>query len=888
MADEAGHIALQVGQAPDTDLERQIAEMKRKWQELQQALASTSSTTTSSSTSSSSFDPNPDTSSSSPQQQRQHQHHRTVNTRRSSARRPSPPSSRTSPSLKEATAQTTPHLLVEGKDQEADDHQQPEANNNNDHHHQQQRNDENGNQSEEDDDEEEDASEGDVDGNDSDIDSDNNNKKRRKKRSGGGSSAGGKRRRMSYSYNVDDRKAWRKRQVGIDGLTDEERWTQRMSELEAFKERFGHVNVPQKWHENQKLANWLKNVRQRWTHVANYLTPDKEHILAELGVKKCEPLDIIIAKAKGRGGGSGGGGKRKRSRASSSSSTSASADDDLASSDGGEAEAASSSGEATQEKKIQTPTGSSKDEGRKDVEEDDVERLPKRRRSAPEPREIENVKKGEEQRDEDEPRGQPEQQDAGPRRSGRKRKPLFDLEHLDLHYGETKEWWSRYALDRGQPAPARRQRSYQIDVERGIVDQVYGDVNIVLRRKPKENNFKAILHTIRDLMNSPAAVPAWLHDVFLGYGDPAAARGAQARGWIDFRDTFLDYDHLRHSFPGLRLAPTTDDEAALRPPFQLRFPEADGGSSEGGAEPGTVEVRPYTQKNRGPYPYDQPKRNAIPFTPKQVTAIRSAMNEGLTMVVGPPGTGKTDVAVQVISNWYHNYPDQRILLITHSNQALNQLFEKIMALDIDERHLLRLGHGQKLLETEKDFGKYGRVEWMLQKRLRNLELVQKLARAIGAEGDFGWSCESAAHLYSLHVRPAWDNYKARLGAADPADPAAVAAHFPFARFFDDLPDHVPGQPLFAGVSRADDEETARGCFRHIRALFTHLDECRPLELLRTGHDRADFLLIKQARIMAIWTNTLFMLGYLWWTLAAGEGRYALIAALTVSVVLTSA
>jgi intron-binding protein aquarius len=129
--------------------------------------------------------------------------------------------------------------------------------------------------------------------------------------------------------------------------------------------------------------------------------------------------------------------------------------------------------------------------------------------------------------------------------------------------------------------------------------------------------------------------------------------------------------------------------------------------------------------------------------------------------------------------------------------------------------------------------------------------VQKLARAIGAEGDFGWSCESAAHLYSLHVRPAWDNYKARLAAADPADPAAVAAHFPFARFFDDLPDHVPGQPLFAGVSRADDEETARGCFRHIRALFTHLDECRPLELLRTGHDRADFLLIKQARIVAM-------------------------------------
>lgn len=61
------------------------------------------------------------------------------------------------------------------------------------------------------------------------------------------------------------------------------------------------------------------------------------------------------------------------------------------------------------------------------------------------------------------------------------------------------------------------------------------------------------------------------------------------------------------------------------------------------------------------------------------------------MVVGPPGTGKTDVAVQIISNIYHNWPQQRTLIVTHSNQALNQLFEKIIALDVDERHLLRMG-----------------------------------------------------------------------------------------------------------------------------------------------------------------------------------------------------
>jgi hypothetical protein len=32
-----------------------------------------------------------------------------------------------------------------------------------------------------------------------------------------------------------------------------------------------------------------------------------------------------------------------------------------------------------------------------------------------------------------------------------------------------------------------------------------------------------------------------------------------------------------------------------------------------------------------------------------------------------------------------------------------------MALDIDERHLLRLGHGEEALATEKDFSRYDAV-----------------------------------------------------------------------------------------------------------------------------------------------------------------------------------
>ena len=48
---------------------------------------------------------------------------------------------------------------------------------------------------------------------------------------------------------------------------------------------------------------------------------------------------------------------------------------------------------------------------------------------------------------------------------------------------------------------------------------------------------------------------------------------------------------------------------------------------------------------------------------------------------------------EVVNLLFHNFPDQKIVLVAHSNQALNDLFEKIVALDIPERYLLRLGRG---------------------------------------------------------------------------------------------------------------------------------------------------------------------------------------------------
>lgn len=80
--------------------------------------------------------------------------------------------------------------------------------------------------------------------------------------------------------------------------------------------------------------------------------------------------------------------------------------------------------------------------------------------------------------------------------------------------GEKRTW--RVWLDCNQ---------YRLDmdaIEEGNFD-VYETFNIFIRRKPKENNFKAVLDTIRHLMNTECVVPAWLHDILLGYGDPCAA-----------------------------------------------------------------------------------------------------------------------------------------------------------------------------------------------------------------------------------------------------------------------------------------------------------------------------------------------------------------------------
>lgn len=93
---------------------------------------------------------------------------------------------------------------------------------------------------------------------------------------------------------------------------------------------------------------------------------------------------------------------------------------------------------------------------------------------------------------------------------------------------------------------------------------IYEAINVVVRRKGRENNFKRILESIRSLTLSDVPVPSWFQEVFLGYGDPSGASPARLPNRlsaVDFRDTFLDWQHLLESLPG----------KVHMPPFVLGF-----------------------------------------------------------------------------------------------------------------------------------------------------------------------------------------------------------------------------------------------------------------------------------------------------------------------------
>lgn len=115
----------------------------------------------------------------------------------------------------------------------------------------------------------------------------------------------------------------------------------------------------------------------------------------------------------------------------------------------------------------------------------------------------------------------------------------------------------------------------------------------------------------------------------------------------------------------------------------------------------------------------------------------------------------------------------------------------MMQRDIDPRHLLRLGGGEKDItlrdalegEEQERFSKQGRVNWSLQRRIDVLAEVQRLAVSLGAHGDMGASCETAEYFYRDWISPLMAKH-------------GKGGAFPFKEFFNDVSELVAGTYTF--------------------------------------------------------------------------------------------
>jgi intron-binding protein aquarius len=239
-----------------------------------------------------------------------------------------------------------------------------------------------------------------------------------------------------------------------------------------------------------------------------------------------------------------------------------------------------------------------------------------------------------------------------------------------------------------------------LDLKAGYLSNL--NFHLILRRKSKENNFKSILQSIKNLIKEVNLFPSNFTDIILN------------KNFLNTQKTNYKINFNDEKFKSIKI--------------------------------------------------NNPK---IKYKEKQLQAIKLGIQEGLSIIKGPPGTGKTDIAVEIINYLYKNNKKEKILIITHSNNVLNDLCQKIIESDIVEpKHLLRLGKGSKNIiinkenkeennkkiefENELNLSLDGKITYMLNQRKIFLDKFLKCMIENKITVYKEYTCQSALSLLDFY------------------------------------------------------------------------------------------------------------------------------------------
>jgi intron-binding protein aquarius len=235
-----------------------------------------------------------------------------------------------------------------------------------------------------------------------------------------------------------------------------------------------------------------------------------------------------------------------------------------------------------------------------------------------------------------------------------------------------------------------------------------------------------------------------------------------------------------------------------------------------------------------------------------VDALLSSLSHGMTLIQGPPSTGKSLLSAQIAQSLYHNNKSQRTVMIFKTERNLVRCLHLLLELGIPEHHLVVYGHGEDTpwSPEARSWGIHGRTDVCLRKRSQLLGEVDRLVSSLGILGAYGRSCEQAGFFFKEHIQSRWRLYTEQ---ALETNAEQAVAQFPFTLFFGTAP-----QPLFPLNATLDQiKDIAEGCYRHLCRLFDDLQELQPLEVFRETEERAFYHLIGISRLVLMTSAQMF-------------------------------